>query len=697
MRRVLLKTTLAAAIAVTLHCSAGAQTLQGQLLSGTDILAKPGIRIAYPATATVDGNELTRTSMADITLKCNGEEYVNRVVDVTDILAEDGETVAQKLISVITDDEHYLAPGATVTLEMPEIKDGDNTNLDSEGNPETFTFRVKDYLTISSFANLDDYHYDNRGIIVKSGGQLTIDNSRAVTCEQLIVESEAGVVVREGSSLSITDTAYVFSSHSLDVDRSPKNGYIYNGGKVTAGSFVFSYYFNNVYNKGGFYIAPPVSGKIFECCTLDPEAAATVKMNQYNENPLGVTGDNIRQYKLIENHKEYEVILGKSYQFGGTLFGKIIRLKGNLWDVDEYTITGTQGEFDATYNMITVPNSFPFPINMTRLKDDVTSLYEINGYVMQQSTILGTGINTKNTDFKTAQIMGQGGVGMHMNFKKTETADYEITIKKEYADLPTQTKTDETTDIKYLRLELYRPNAGIYGETLNCIVSLFYESDENYSSQEDYNKEQMFMLPYNKYNTISPLVVSDKNNVYLCIVGEKEIRLKGQGYSRITLFLPEAETIAYLKVKDTNLPDGTKVYEEDHSDVNLCETELEVDFTNGSAYTSPYYHVKYKKVEAYIYVNVPEETEEPGDPTAIGDVAQGEAVTIANTAGGISITNRTGEELLYSITDISGKIIRSGIANIGCNNVEILGRNIIFAAVTTKSGKTIKNGKFITK
>ena len=175
------------------------------------------------------------------------------------------------------------------------------------------------------------------------------------------------------------------------------------------------------------------------------------------------------------------------------------------------------------------------------------------------------------------------------------------------------------------------------------------------------------------------------------------MRLKGQGYSRITLFLPKTETIAYLKVKDTNLPDGTKVYEEDHSDVNLCETELEVDFTNGWPYTSPYNGVKYKTVEAHIYVNVPEETEEPGDPTAIGDVAQGEAVTIANTAGGISITNRTGEELLYSITDISGKIIRSGIANIGCNNVEILGRNIIFAAVTTKSGKTIKNGKFITK
>lgn len=696
MRRVLLKTTLAAAIAVTLHCSAGAQTLQGQLLSGTDILAKPGIRIAYPATATVDGNELTRTSMADITLKCNGEEYVNRVVDVTDILAEDGETVAQKVISVITDDEHYLAPGATVTLEMPEIKDGDNTNLDSEGNPETFTFRVKDYLTISSFANLDDYHYDNRGIIVKSGGQLTIDNSRAVTCEQLIVESEAGVVVREGSSLSITDTAYVFSSHSLNIDRGSKNGYIYNGGKVTAGSFVFSYYGNNTLNKGGHFLASPVSGKILECYTLDNMNISAIY--RFNDYPLGVEN---RQYTKLNlaNIKEEEAELGKSYQFTGTFFDKIFRVKGDkLWEVDQYTITGTIGSnATTTYYEICVPNAFPFPINMTNLKDNIYNLYGRDGNCTQTSTILKTGLNNRNTDFKTAQILGQGEVGLNCNLNSTNI-EYEITIKKEYAELPTETGTSdsETTDIKYIRFELINPEVNTYGLEYSNIACVFYEPTEFFSETCNPEKEQANLIPGTSANIKSPLICANKN-ISLSIFSQKETYLQGKGYTELRPAVPESVTATlYLKVKDTNLPEGTKVYVEDHEDINLCETEYDVDITGNADWTSTW-GVKYKSTKVKIYVETPEETEEPSDPTAIGNTAQAETVTIANTAGGISITNRTGEELLYSITDINGKIIRSGIANIGCNNVEVLGRNIIFAAVTTKSGKTIKNGKFITK
>ena len=598
------------------------------------------------------------------------------------------------MISVITDDEHYLAPGATVTLEMPEIKDGDNTNLDSEGNPETFTFRVKDYLTISSFANLDDYHYDNRGIIVKSGGQLTIDNSRAVTCEQLIVESEAGVVVREGSSLSITDTAYVFSSHSLKVDRSSKNGYIYNGGEVTAASFVFTYYVNNTFNKGGLFLASPVSGKIFECCSLDQiEIKNIYRYNEYT------SGFNKTQGLKLSDKKNEDAILGKCYQVTGVFFDKLFRLKGDkLWDTDEYTISGTMENITTGYYSILVPNHFPFPINMTNLKNDgIDALYGYDGYMQATNTMPKTGLNNRNVDFKNAQIIGTLIAEGCANYSKTESRDYEITIKKEYAELPTKTASTIDTDIKYLRMEFIRPEVGYYGEDLNCITCIYYEPIDDFNDIANLEKEQGLLCPLTSANNISPMMSAIKNYYELTIISQKETYLKGKGYTELKLYVPIGVTTAYLKVKDTNLPEGTKVYVEDHEDINLCETKYEVDFTDvTTSYTTPV-GVTYRHLKVKIYVEAAEETEEPTDPTTIDNTMADDAVTITNTANGISITNRTDEELLYSVTDINGKIIRSGIANIGCNNVEILGRNIIFVAATTKLGKIIKNGKFITK
>ena len=257
------------ALAATLSVTANAQTesdaMQPEVVDPvvqveTTTTSKPYMHILLPANSFVpDGFELEKYGNADYGLpfqvylqresvvSYEGGETVDFFCSVENVVNKETSDVENLKVTYLFDDRYYALEGSKIKVSLPKVSykvDEEVKDLEDI----SFTWTVSDLFVLdhdAKYSELADKLANATSVVVKAPYCLTIDGSDISTLNQLIVEGganeeelAAGVVINEGATLNITDTAYYLCKETSN----RQMGYLINRGAYTATSSIFTKY-----------------------------------------------------------------------------------------------------------------------------------------------------------------------------------------------------------------------------------------------------------------------------------------------------------------------------------------------------------------------------------------------------------------------------------------------------------------------
>lgn len=688
-----LRTLLLATAALTVtafNSTAGAQELlKGQLLTGTEIFAKPGIQIAYPATIMVDGAPRLTPSCSstdanvDVTITCNGEDFAEYCVFI-----KPSEDKTQSIISIITRDEKYFAPGSEVVLTMPKLwsdnTDDAITNYTADGTPEVFTFHVKDYVTIEGDMTSNEIELNPaKGLLIKQFAELVVKENANLEYGQLIIEGESGLIINENASLAIADTTYMFSSPWYTAATSNNHSYIINRGTFSTASTVFSIY-NKQVMGGTNIIGSPVYLDNFLDISLD--ADVTVYYQKMNTQITPFT--NAQRANTSYTPGSYALLIKT------TIEEQIIRLKGRLFDDDEVIIQSVSAPDSKKCNLLTFVNPYPFAIDLKKVYDcgDMIELPS-KGYLTTNAStqnyigsVFSQSISTYDADKSLGNYLPAGRGLTYFSFDIMRA-----NLSKNYAYRYNRNKSvseDNTTDYNYIRLYVDKVGSNNVGDRdVTCFC--FIDGYTSPKSGIDTQYEVQTNTTRYKWAEV-PLIFSVKNGIGVMVNAQPQ--LAADDTVSFDLRLTSTYAIPYAKVGilDSQLPPNTEVY--------LSEQESDEQYTydlasdagknkqltfNDNDIVQPQKYLYYIK-NIRLTIVTRSSVDDGGNATGIGSAAgNAPAVAISPISGGVSIAVPADctEPLRFAVNDLSGRLIQNGNLKNGNNNIAISQNGIIFVSV----------------
>ncbi len=257
------------ALAATLSVTANAQTesdaMQPEVVDPvvqveTTTTSKPYMHILLPANSFVpDGFELEKYGNADYGLpfqvylqresvvSYEGGDAVDFFCSVENVVNKETSEVENLKVTYLFDDRYYALEGSKIKVSLPKVSykvDEEVKDLEDI----SFIWTVSDLFVLdhdAKYSELADKLANATSVVVKAPYCLTIDGSDISTINQLIVEGganeeelAAGVVINEGATLNITDTAYYLCKETSN----RQMGYLINRGAYTATSSIFTKY-----------------------------------------------------------------------------------------------------------------------------------------------------------------------------------------------------------------------------------------------------------------------------------------------------------------------------------------------------------------------------------------------------------------------------------------------------------------------
>lgn len=157
--------------------------------------------------------------------------------------------LANGVITYFVYDNLYIPSKSTIKLTLPVVcaKYADDVVRTYKG--ETISLTVADAVYLSESCNSSSVTVDkNQTLIIKKSSVLTVDNDLEIA--NLIVEAGdessygAGVIVNNGASLAIADTAYFLCHNKFHRN----NPYLINNGSYTAAASIFTKSVDNSLN-----------------------------------------------------------------------------------------------------------------------------------------------------------------------------------------------------------------------------------------------------------------------------------------------------------------------------------------------------------------------------------------------------------------------------------------------------------------
>lgn len=155
-------------------------------------------------------------------------------------------------LTYFVNDMEYIPAGATVTISTPSFytkTDDDNAEI-TQFSAHTYTFPVTNIVEISSSCNSSDLNIaspESKTLVVTAPNVLTVNSNLDVA--NIIVEAgdvstyAAGVVVENGGSIAIADTAYFLCHNYFHRN----NAYLINRGSYSASASIFTKCVDNRY------------------------------------------------------------------------------------------------------------------------------------------------------------------------------------------------------------------------------------------------------------------------------------------------------------------------------------------------------------------------------------------------------------------------------------------------------------------
>lgn len=688
LRTLLLAT---AALTVTAFSStAGAQELlKGQLLTGTEIFAKPGIQIAYPATIMVDGAPRLTPSCSstdanvDVTITCNGEDFAEYCVFI-----KPSEDKTQSIISIITRDEKYFAPGSEVVLTMPKLwsdnTDDAITNYTADDTPEVFTFHVKDYVTIEGDMTSNEIEINPaKGLLIKQFAELVVKENANLEYGQLIIEGESGLIINENASLTIADTTYMFSSPWYTAATSDNHSYIINHGTFSAASTVFTRYYPVVMG-GTNSIGCPVYLDNFLDVSLDAKVDVyyqkiNTKLTKFTDKERANTSYAPGSFSLVFATKQPE---------------QIIRLKGRLFDDDEIFVNSSSTPDTKLAPSAIIPNPYPFAIDLKKVYDcgDMIELPAAGAMTTNVATqnyggsVFSQSISTYDADKSLGNYL-PAGCGFTIASYNILTAR----LAKEYAHTYNRNKSvseDNTTDYNYIRLYVDKVGSNNVGDRdVSCLYFMDGYTIPNRGTDRQYEVETNTV----RYKWAKvPLIQAVKNGVDVIVNAQPQLAADDTVSFDLRVQSPQDILNVKVGILDSQLPPNTEVY--------LSERESDEQYTynlasgagknkqltfNDNDIVKPQKYLYYIK-NIRLTIVTRSSVDDGGNATGIGSAAgNAPAIAISPISGGVSIAvpAECAEPLRFAVNDLSGRLIQNGNLNNGNNNIAISQNGIIFVSV----------------
>lgn len=229
--------------------------------------------------------------------------------------------LAKGVITYFVYDNFYIPSKATVKLTLPVLvaKYPDGEVRTYKG--VTFDYTVADAVYVSESCNSSSVTVDkNQTLIIKKSSVLTVDNDLEIA--NLIVEAGdessygAGVIVNNGASLAIADTAYFLCHNKFHRN----NPYLINNGSYTAAASIFTKSLDNRLNieyatkygylleKGSLadadYVTPTISFPVSDpnkTFCFEPKSEILSRINQ--QFICNFDGGAVRYYYLSNAYK----------------------------------------------------------------------------------------------------------------------------------------------------------------------------------------------------------------------------------------------------------------------------------------------------------------------------------------------------------------------------------------------------------
>lgn len=464
--------------------------------------------------------------------------------------------LANGVITYFVYDNLYIPSKSTIKLTLPVVcaKYADDVVRTYKG--ETISLTVADAVYLSESCNSSSVTVDkNQTLIIKKSSVLTVDNDLEIA--NLIVEAGdessygAGVIVNNGASLAIADTAYFLCHNKFHRN----NPYLINNGSYTAAASIFTKSLDNRLNleyatKYGYLVNGSLAKKDYVTPTIsfpvsDPKKTFCFEpVNRWSRiNQQNITffaGSSAVRYYYLDNANSYPLFESDLYPYSQKNFETysktnfiadelVFRANGQINDeferqeeiVTEYKST-TSGTTFAQLN-----NPYQACIDWSAIVQDnpdyITTLRNVTigsgRFNMSWSYHLLTGLTTYDGPMQFGYLqpvmspahfysLGKSTVDEEHNVQTVIPSDIYAKIGKKYL---TSYKDIEykvpVVTVPYIRFYVDDPNCAKGVGNRSIYVAYFLPSEDYVREDEDYYNPQM------RYNKLLD-VPNDYENEY---------------------------------------------------------------------------------------------------------------------------------------------------------------------------------------
>lgn len=522
------------ALAATLSVTANAQTesdaMQPEVVDPvvqveTTTTSKPYMHILLPANSFVpDGFELEKYGNADYGLpfqvylqresvvSYEGGDTVDFFCSVENVENKETSEVENLKVTYLFDDRYYALEGSKIKVSLPKVSykvDEEVKDLEDI----SFTWTVSDLFVLdhdAKYSELADKLANATSVVVKAPYCLTIDGSDISTINQLIVEGganeeelAAGVVINEGATLNITDTAYYLCKETSN----RQMGYLINRGAYTATSSIFTKYVPqeiNTYYTGEdedwkesvfYFLSCPVKETSLTWALLKDDYLGwydtynkdtplwyfCIESLMEGDNYLSTYIDILRQPGVFSNFMGR----GDKQKHRGVVSRvepAVLRFAGDINDESQYELPLFS---ESDYNQAFLDNFYQAPLDLREIADNDPSFADVNSVHIQGIYGYKSGfdynIKTGLTTFDGPMYYGYLAPHMsHMAFYRAEISDESVLIEPKksvtsYREADERYSQAKLSDYPYVRFYVDDPDHPKIAGNRNVFVAYFMD------------------------------------------------------------------------------------------------------------------------------------------------------------------------------------------------------------------------------
>lgn len=452
--------------------------------------------------------------------------------------------LANGVITYFVYDNLYIPSKSTIKLTLPVVcaKYADDVVRTYKG--ETISLTVADAVYLSESCNSSSVTVDkNQTLIIKKSSVLTVDNDLEIA--NLIVEAGdessygAGVIVNNGASLAIADTAYFLCHNKFHRN----NPYLINNGSYTAAASVFTKSFDNRLNleyatKYGYlsngslsridYVTPTISFPVSDpnktfCFEPYKLKTAWPRINQqfirylvgndavryyYLDNPLASKGYPVLEADLYPYSQKNIEISSKTPFVDDEL---VFRANGQIndeYERQEEIVVENKGNLGGTYSQVN--NPYQACIDWSAIVEDnpglITTLRNVTigsgRFNMSWSYHLLTGLTTYDGPMQFGYLqpvmspahffsLGKTTVDVDGNAQTEVPSDIYAKIGKKYLTSykDIESKVPVVT-VPYIRFYVDDPDCPKGVGNRSIYVAYFLPSEDYVHEDEEYYNPQ---------------------------------------------------------------------------------------------------------------------------------------------------------------------------------------------------------------